>query len=154
MNSGLFKNVIHKMCLEIIYIIYMDEKDLAWNNLQWLVCHKIWKWEVYLFVTSSHETGLDTRSMTKRSIIENERCICLSLPPTRQGLTQGQWPKGRLLKMRGVFVCHCLPSDRTWHKVNDPEVDYWKWEVYDKSKIIIAQLAGAVEYTDCTSAEG
>ena len=27
------------MCLQIKYLIY--EKDLALNNLQWLVCHKI-----------------------------------------------------------------------------------------------------------------
>ena len=27
-------------CLEIIYLIYMYEKDLALNNLQWLICHK------------------------------------------------------------------------------------------------------------------
>ena len=40
MSSGLFKNVINKMCLEIIYLIYMYEKDLALNNLQWLICHK------------------------------------------------------------------------------------------------------------------
>ena len=40
MNSGLFKNVINKICLEIIYLIYMYKKDLAFNNLQWLICHK------------------------------------------------------------------------------------------------------------------
>ena len=34
------KNVTDKMCLEIIYLIYMYEKDLALNNLQWLICHK------------------------------------------------------------------------------------------------------------------
>ena len=37
MSSGLFKNVIYKMCLEILY---MNEKDLALNNLQWLICYK------------------------------------------------------------------------------------------------------------------
>ena len=26
--------------LEIIYSIYMYKKDLALNNLQWLICHK------------------------------------------------------------------------------------------------------------------
>ena len=40
MSSGLFKNVIYKMCLEIIYSIYMYKKYLALNNLQWLICHK------------------------------------------------------------------------------------------------------------------
>ena len=34
MNSVSFKNVIYKMCLEILYLIYMYKKDLALNNLQ------------------------------------------------------------------------------------------------------------------------
>ena len=33
MSSALFKNIINKMCLEIIYLIYMNKKDLASNNL-------------------------------------------------------------------------------------------------------------------------
>ena len=28
------------MCLEIIYLTYMYKKDLTWNNLQGLMCHK------------------------------------------------------------------------------------------------------------------
>ena len=28
------------MCLEIIYLKFMYKKDLALNNLQWLICHK------------------------------------------------------------------------------------------------------------------
>ena len=28
------------MCLEIIYLIYMYIKDLALNNLLWLICYK------------------------------------------------------------------------------------------------------------------
>ena len=36
----MFKNVIYKICLGIIYPIYMYKKDLALNNLQWLICHK------------------------------------------------------------------------------------------------------------------
>ena len=40
MNSVSFKNVIYKMCLKIMYLIYMYEKDLAINNQQWLICHK------------------------------------------------------------------------------------------------------------------
>ena len=35
-----FKNVIYKMCLEIIYLMYMYKKDLALNNLQWFICHE------------------------------------------------------------------------------------------------------------------
>ena len=32
MSSGSLKNVMYKMCIEIIYIIYMYEKDLALNE--------------------------------------------------------------------------------------------------------------------------
>ena len=31
-----FKDVIHKMCLQIMF-----KEDLALNNRQWLICHKI-----------------------------------------------------------------------------------------------------------------
>ena len=34
MCSDSFKNVIYKMCLEIIYLLYMYKKDLALNELQ------------------------------------------------------------------------------------------------------------------------
>ena len=36
MSSSSFKNIIYKMCLEIIYLIYIYiyKKDLALNNLQ------------------------------------------------------------------------------------------------------------------------
>ena len=40
MSSDSFKNVIHKMCLQIVYLIYMYLKDLALNDLQWLMYHK------------------------------------------------------------------------------------------------------------------
>ena len=40
MSLGLFKNVINKICFEIIYLIYMYKKGLALNNLQLLICHK------------------------------------------------------------------------------------------------------------------
>ena len=40
MSSGSFKDVIYKMCLEIMYLIYMYKNDLVLNNLQWLICHK------------------------------------------------------------------------------------------------------------------
>ena len=53
MSSGLFENVIYKICLQIIYIyilyiyihthtylIYMYKENLALNNQQWLICHK------------------------------------------------------------------------------------------------------------------
>ena len=40
MSSGSVKDVSYKMCLEIIYLMYMYKKDLALNNLQWLIRHK------------------------------------------------------------------------------------------------------------------
>ena len=36
----MFKNVIYKMCLEILHLIYTNKKDLALNDLQWLIFHK------------------------------------------------------------------------------------------------------------------
>ena len=39
MSPDSLKNVIYKMYLEIIYLIYMYKKDLALNNQQWLMCH-------------------------------------------------------------------------------------------------------------------
>ena len=40
MSLSLFKNIINKMCLQIMYSINMHTQDLALNNLQWLICHK------------------------------------------------------------------------------------------------------------------
>ena len=40
MSSGSFKNVIYKICLEIIYSILMYKKSLELNNLQWLICYE------------------------------------------------------------------------------------------------------------------
>ena len=40
MSSSWFKNVINKICLQIIYLIYMYKEDLTLSNLQWLICHK------------------------------------------------------------------------------------------------------------------
>ena len=39
------------MCLEIIYLKYIYKKNLALNNLQWLICHKI---------QSNHQTKILT----------------------------------------------------------------------------------------------
>ena len=40
MSSGSFKNVINKICLQIIHILNMHREDLVLNNLQWLIGHK------------------------------------------------------------------------------------------------------------------
>ena len=34
MSYGSVKSIIYKMCLEIIYLIYMYKKNLALNDLQ------------------------------------------------------------------------------------------------------------------------
>ena len=47
MSSVSFKNVISKACLEIINLIYMIEKDLALNNLQWVICLKTNQTKIY-----------------------------------------------------------------------------------------------------------
>ena len=39
MSLGLFKNVMYKVCLEIIYLIYMNKRDLALNDQQYLICY-------------------------------------------------------------------------------------------------------------------
>ena len=40
MSSGSFENDINKMCLQIMYLIYMYKEELALNDLQWLICIK------------------------------------------------------------------------------------------------------------------
>ena len=40
MSLGSLKNVINKMFLQIIDLIYMYEEDLALNNLQWMIYYK------------------------------------------------------------------------------------------------------------------
>ena len=37
MSAGSFKNVIKKMCVKIVYLIFLYKKDLALNNQQWLI---------------------------------------------------------------------------------------------------------------------
>ena len=34
-NSVSFKNIINKICLQTVYLIYMYKEDLALDNLQW-----------------------------------------------------------------------------------------------------------------------
>ena len=36
----MLKNVINKMCLQIIFVKYVYKEDLALSNLQWLICYK------------------------------------------------------------------------------------------------------------------
>ena len=40
MGSDSFKNVIYKKCLENLYTIYIDKKDLALNDKELFICHK------------------------------------------------------------------------------------------------------------------
>ena len=50
MNSGSFKNVIYKMYLEIIYLIYMYKMDLALKNLERLYGIKPNQTKLYIFI--------------------------------------------------------------------------------------------------------
>ena len=40
-SSDSFKNIINKVCLQIIDLIYRFKENLALNSLQCLICHKI-----------------------------------------------------------------------------------------------------------------
>ena len=40
MKSGSFKNVIYKMCREIMYFMYLYKYDLALISYPGLICHK------------------------------------------------------------------------------------------------------------------
>ena len=57
MNSGSFKNLIYKMCLQIIYLIYMYEKDLVLNNLPWLICQTK-PFPIYIVHRSDNQSDL------------------------------------------------------------------------------------------------
>ena len=49
MSSESFKDVIYKMYSETIYLIYIYKKDLALNNLQWLICHQTKPKHIYFW---------------------------------------------------------------------------------------------------------
>ena len=60
MNLGSCKYVINKMCLEILYLIDMYKKDLALNNLQWLICHQTKQKTEHPFRRGSYRFAVDT----------------------------------------------------------------------------------------------
>ena len=92
-----------------------------------------------IFVAASYQTGLDTRSMTQRSIkvgisegkgrawVEARALLDYDAarPPEGEGLTASSLLLLDCAHGNGLAdICHCLPPDRTWHKVNDLKVDY------------------------------
>ena len=58
MSSVSFKNIIYKMCLEIIYLIYMYKKDLALNNQEWLICYKTKRNQTKSLLIFCHIVGI------------------------------------------------------------------------------------------------
>ena len=56
MSSGSFKNLINKMCLQIIY---MYKEDLELNNQHWLICHKSKPNLIYLIYTYEKDLALN-----------------------------------------------------------------------------------------------
>ena len=50
---------MHKMCLEIIYLIYMYKEDLALNNLQGLICQKTQPNPIYLIYMYKEDLALN-----------------------------------------------------------------------------------------------
>ena len=51
-SQARLKNVIYKTYLEIIHLIYMHKKDLALNNLQWLICNQTKQIDLFLKIIS------------------------------------------------------------------------------------------------------
>ena len=60
MSTGSFENVTGRMCLEIIYLIYMHKEDLALNNQQELIGHKTNPNQIKLHLLSVKELLLIT----------------------------------------------------------------------------------------------
>ena len=53
--------------------------------------------------------------------------ICWGVSPIRQVYScyRPTWCLGQSQQqINAVDIWHCLPTDRTWHKLNDPKVDY------------------------------
>ena len=93
MSSGSFKKFIYKMYLETIHLIYMYKKDMALNNLEWLICHKtkpnslnvltviesvnlLLERQFYSVAHISHPVGETLNKIFKR-------CICILLNTVR-----------------------------------------------------------------------
>ena len=51
MDYGSFGKVINKTYLEIIYLIYMNKRDFALNNLQGLMCHYTKSNQIYSYIS-------------------------------------------------------------------------------------------------------
>ena len=80
MSSISLKNVIYKMCLEIIYLIYMYKKNLALNNIQWLVRRKTKPNQTKLSLTKIMELAqLDFFYFTLNKWIRDKRQKIFSL---------------------------------------------------------------------------
>ena len=98
------------MCLEIEYLIYLYTKDFPLNNQQWLIRDKTQSKQIKRNV----KRGIHTKTTKKPNKISSSftfqwqmylkknlnectnKYIYLSLPPTRQDLTQGQKTEGQL----------------------------------------------------------
>ena len=120
MSSGSFKNVITKMCLEVLYILY--KQDLAFNNLQWLICHKT-KPTDFPPIAQSHAWPL--QKMLYPLNIPYKECL-----------------RYQAIKLTPL-IRYCLMGKAPWGPGNQLTMAYLE-----------AWSAGAVEYTDCISAEG
>ena len=75
MNSGLFRNVFNKICLEMTEVLYMNKKDLAFNKLQWSICHKTTPNQTKPWNIKSryHDTKGDKRKFKKEISKKNKK---------------------------------------------------------------------------------
>ena len=99
MSKGLFKNVIYKTCLDIIYLIYMYKNDLVLNNLQWLICHK----------TKPNHINLQAK-LKLMSVVSVPRTM------TRNFLSQNQFVSWAPCRSAKVNKCHRLITSKSWDR--------------------------------------
>ena len=66
MSSSLFKNVIYKMCLEIMYLIYMYKKDLT-GSLAGLVIPKTQKMVLDTSLPNTQHYKIQIKSKVEQS---------------------------------------------------------------------------------------
>ena len=73
MSSGPFKNIIKKICLQLIYIylIYMYKQDLRLNNEQWLICHQTQPKQAFS-LTGCHTKVKEQMTHSRWSFAQNE----------------------------------------------------------------------------------
>ena len=106
MRSGSFKNVIYKMCFEIIYSIYMYKKDLALDKLHWFICHK-----------------------TKPNQTKPNHIYLIYMHKRDLALNNLQWLICHKTKPNYILYIWYICIKRIWYLIT-----YWGWDAKKKKK--------------------